>query len=292
MNPSSPGTPRICEPESETWTNARWAGDRTNSKAVLAGAFPATATDARRQHHRVGGARRPERTTPDGLIEALTELSSRCRALTARNRELASEVEQVCVERRRLARDLNDGVQNELISLIVGLQLAAGDRHTLPELAGTLSALGARAEAALCAVREIAKGIYPPALAAFGVEQALRPQARQASIDVNVLGRLPRSTDDAEVTAYVSCSEAIQNVAKHAGRVAHATLRLHYDRGVLAACIQDDGRGFDTARTEEHAGLRNIRDRVQTLGGTVELTSNPGRGTVLTLSLPWPPRSP
>jgi hypothetical protein len=65
--------------------------------------------------------------------------------------------------------------------------------------------------------------------------------------------------------------EAIQNVAKHAGREAHVTLRLNYDRGMLAVCIQDDGRGFDTARTEERAGLRNIRERIGTLGGTVEL---------------------
>ena len=103
-------------------------------------------------------------------------------------------------------------------------------------------------------------------------------------------GTAPRSTDEAEAAVYFSCPEAIQNVAKHAGRAAHATLRLHHDRGMLAVCIQDDGRGFDTAHAEDRTGLRNIRDRIQTLGGTVELDSNPGRGTVLTLSLPWPPR--
>jgi len=324
MNPSSRGDPYIREPESDSWADARSARDRTTSKAVLADAHPATVTKARRQRLQVG-VRRPERTTPDGLIEALAELSGRCRALTARNRELASEVEQSRAqrgqlrsrmaaastvmpvasrpgraqtylasddERRRLERDLHDGVQVELVSVIVGLQRAAEDRHTPPELAGTLFALATRADAALGSVREIANGVYPSALAAFGAGPALRAQARSASIDVSVVGRVPRSTDDAEVAAYFSCSEAIQNVAKHAGRAARATLRINYDRGVLAACIKDDGRGFDTARTEERAGLRNIRERIRTLGGTVELGSNPGRATVLTLSLPWPPRSP
>ena len=279
--------------------------------------------ETRQRRHQVGGVRRPEPTARDGLIEALTALSGRCRALTARNRELASEVKQLRAERRqlrsrlaaasnvqpaasrperarthlasddelrRLERALHDGVQNEIVALIVKLQHAEKDRHTPPELAGTLSALAARAEAALDSVREIAHGIYPSALAAFGVERALRAQARRASIDVSVLETAPGSTDDAEVAAYFSSSEAIQNVAKHAGRAAHATLRLNYDRGMLAVCVQDDGRGFDTAHTEERTGLRNTRERIQTLGGTVELNSNPGRGTVLTLSLPWPPR--
>jgi signal transduction histidine kinase len=70
------------------------------------------------------------------------------------------------------------------------------------------------------------------------------------------------------------------------------TLRLHHDHGTLAVRIEDDGRGFDPALTPDGAGLRNIRDRIQTLRGTVKLTSSPGRGTVLTISLPWSRRQP
>ena len=185
-------------------------------------------------------------------------------------------------ERRRPERDLHDGVQNEIVALIVKHQHAAEDRDTPPELAGTLSGLAARAEAALDAVREIAHGIYRSALAAFGVERALRARVRPASMEVSVLGTRPRGTDDAEVAAYFPCSEAIENVAEHTGRAAPATLRLNHDRRILAVCIQDDGRGFDPAHTEERTGLRSIRERIETLGGTVELNSNPGRGTVLT----------
>lgn len=320
MNPSSRGNPHICESVSESRPNARSAGDSTNSLAVLANAHPATIVEPRQQRHQVGGVWRPERTTRDGLIEALTALSDRCRALTARNHKLASEVKQLRAdrrqlrsrlaaasdvqpvtsrparahtyfagdERRRLERDLHDGVQNDLVSLIVRLQLAQEDRHTPPELAGTLSALGAHAEAALDSVREIAHGIYPSSLAAFGVERALRAQAARASMNVRLDGTAPRSTEEAEAAVYFSCLEAIQNVAKHAGRAAHATLRLHHDSGMLAVCIKDDGIGFDPAHAETGAGLRNIRDRIQTLGGTVKLTSDPGHGTVVAIALRWP----
>jgi signal transduction histidine kinase len=280
--------------------------------------------EARQERDRVGRVWRPERTTPDGLIEALTALSGRCLAVKARNRELADEVKQLRAERRylrsqmaaasdlqpvqaprpararnflagdderrRLERDLHDGVQNELVALIVKLRLAEQDRDTPPALAGTLAALGARAAATLDSVRGIARGVYPPLLAAFGVPQALRAQAARASVDVSILGTPPRSSDEAEGAAYFSCSEAIQNVAKHAGGAAHATLRLHHNHGTLAVRIEDDGRGFDRAHTPDGAGLRNIHDRIQTLGGTAKLSSSPGCGTVLTIVLPWPPR--
>ena len=89
-------------------------------------------------------------------------------------------------ERRRLERDRHDGVQNELVALIVKLRLVEEDRDTPPALAGTLAALGARAEAAPESVREVARGVYPPLLAAFGIGQALRAQAARASVDVSI----------------------------------------------------------------------------------------------------------
>ena len=91
---------------------------------------------------------------------------------------------------------------------------------------------------------------------------------------------------------YFCSLEAIQNVAKHAGHNEHVMLRLHHDDGTLTVRIEDDGPGFEPAHTPDGAGLRNIHARIQTLGGTVKLTSRPGRGTVLTISLPWPPRQP
>ena len=143
-------------------------------------------------------------------------------------------------------------------------------------------------QAALDSVRNIARGIYPPLLADFGLAKALRGQAARAPVDVSLEGTAPRSTEEAEEAVYFACSEAIQNVAKHAGRPAQVRLRLRYGRGALTVRIADDGRGFDPSLTTEGAGLQNIRDRIQDVGGTVKVDSSPGHGTVLAVSLPWP----
>jgi signal transduction histidine kinase len=112
----------------------------------------------------------------------------------------------------------------------------------------------------------------------------------RVAIRMRLEGTAPRSTERTEEAVYFSCSEAMQNVAKHAGFGAHVALRLDYLDGTLAVRMADDGRGFDPVRTAYGAGLRNIRDRIEDVGGFSTVTSDPGRGTVLTISLPWPPR--
>ena len=191
-------------------------------------------------------------------------------------------------ERQRLARDLHDGVQTDLVSLLLRLKLAAEDRNTPPALAATFTALEGHAAAALASLREIACDVYPLALTKLGLSEALRALAVRAPIKVSVAGTAPRTTSEAEAAMYFCCSGAIQNAAKHAGRCAQVKLGLHHHHGMLAARIADDGRGFDPAQTPDGAGLRNIRERVQALNGTLRLTSTRGRGTVLNISLPWP----
>jgi len=107
-------------------------------------------------------------------------------------------------------------------------------------------------------VRQIARGISSLLLAGFGVVEALRAQATPASIDVSLKGTAPRSRDNAEAGVYFSCPEAIQNVARHAGRNAQLMLRLHHDHGTLAVRLKNDGHGFDPAHTPDGAGLRDI----------------------------------
>jgi signal transduction histidine kinase len=189
---------------------------------------------------------------------------------------------------QRLERDLHDGVQNELVALIFKLARAHQDPETPAQLAHTLAELEAHAQAALDSVRRIAQGNYPPLLAGFGLRAALRAQAARVSIGPRLVGTAPRSTEQAEQAAYFSCSEAIQNAAKHAGVTAHVTVRLdHHDRTLLVR-VADDGQGFEPVRTSEGAGLRNIRDRIDGLGGSFKVASQPGLGTLLTISLPWP----
>jgi signal transduction histidine kinase len=193
-------------------------------------------------------------------------------------------------DRQRLERDLHDGVQSELVALIVKLALAHQDPEVPPALTHTLAELEAHAQAALDSIRNIAQGIYPTPLADLGLREALRAQAMRVPISVRLEGTAPRSAEQAEEAVYFSCLEAIQNVTKHAGCGAQVTVRLDYRDGTLAVRMADDGRGFDPVRTAYGAGLRNIRDRIEDVGGSSTVTSDPGRGTVLTISLPWPPR--
>jgi len=143
-------------------------------------------------------------------------------------------------ERQRLARDLHDGAQSELVSLVIRLKQVEEDPSTPTALAGTA----------------------------------------------------PRSNADAEPAVYFACTEAFQNVAKHAGDAARVNVSLHYDHAMLTVRVEDDGLGFELAQIREGAGLRNLRDRIDAVGGCTELTSSPGRGTTLTISLPWPRRQP
>lgn len=193
-------------------------------------------------------------------------------------------------ERRRVARDLHDGVQNELVALIVDLSVAEQDRETPPVLAARLSALRARAGATLDAIREIAQGVTPPILAAAGFVEAIRAQAERAPTTASLSGDAPRSSDAAETAAYFACLEALQNVAKHASRAARVTLRVRHHDGHLAVRIEDDGGGFVRVPGREGLGLTNIRDRITAVGGAVSITSTLGRGTVVAVALPWPAR--
>jgi signal transduction histidine kinase len=89
---------------------------------------------------------------------------------------------------------------------------------------------------------------------------------------------------------YFSCVEALQNVAKHAGPAARVTLRVRHRDRSLGVRIEDDGGGFVAVRGREGLGLTNIRDRMTAVGGSVKITSAPGRGSVVAVALPWPTR--
>jgi len=140
------------------------------------------------------------------------------------------------------------GRVSELVLPMTGLRDAEEGPDTTLAVAAKLAVLGTRAEAALHSGREIGRGVYPPVLAGFGISEALRAQAARGSLKVRVIGTVPRRT--------------------------------------LTARAEDNGRGYDPTHTREGAGLRNIRDRISAPGGTVDLASRPGRGTVLTMRLP------
>jgi signal transduction histidine kinase len=116
-------------------------------------------------------------------------------------------------ERERLARDLHDGVQNQLVTLIIGLSHAEEDRDTPPTLAARLSGLRAQAQATLTEIRQIARGNRPLLLTAAGVIEAIREQTERTSLTVGLFGSARRSSDATEEAVYFACLEALQNVA-------------------------------------------------------------------------------
>ena len=141
-------------------------------------------------------------------------------------------------------------------------------------------------------LRRIAHGISPPLLATYGVVAALRDECLHSGIAVQIAADdIGLSEPDVESAVYLSCLESIQNAAKHAGSDARVTVRLRRAGKELAFSVHDTGRGFDRRATAPGAGLSGIRDRIETVGGRVEVMAVPGRGTTVAGVVPWPLRT-
>jgi signal transduction histidine kinase len=160
------------------------------------------------------------------------------------------------------------------------------------EVAEILAGVAAEADEAIDALREFARGIYPPLLEAEGLGSALTAQARRLPLPVTVhasgVGRVePR----VEAAVYFSVLEALQNVVKHA-QASSAHVALHSSDGELRFEVTDDGRGFDPALVEGGSGLTNLADRIDALGGAVEIDSSLGTGTTVRGTVPTRLREP
>jgi signal transduction histidine kinase len=181
----------------------------------------------------------------------------------------------------------------------VGHRHHGGRRHraavaaaTAPdEIADLLADTELQADQALAELRDLAHGIYPPLLADLGLPAALTGQARKAPVPVAVeASAAVRYPADVEAAVYFCVLEALQNVAKYAGAAA-ADVTVHQDGPQLVFTITDDGAGFDRATTRLGTGIQGISDRLAALGGTVTISSAPGRGTTVTGRLPASPLS-
>jgi signal transduction histidine kinase len=203
----------------------------------------------------------------------------------ARARGLAAEQRG----RQKIERDLHDGAQQRLVAVRVKLGLAAGqleDRD--PPGAAVIRALGEDIDATIDEVRAFARGIYPSLLAETGLREALRGLARTAALPVTVhADRLGRYPPEIETTVYFSCSEAVQNAAKHARGATGVTISLWQDRKLYFK-VRDDGAGFDVHGTRFGTGLTNLHDRVAAVDGTIAVHSIAGHGTTITGSIPIP----
>ena len=193
-------------------------------------------------------------------------------------------------ERRRIERDLHDGGQQRLVALRIRLQLAeemmvkspAGAREMLQRLARDVDGV-------LEELRSLAAGVYPAALAAHGLPDAVRAVATESALPVHVeVSGSERYPDEVEAAVYFCCLEAMQNVAKHAPGSTRIWVVLELGSD-LRFDVRDDGPGFDVETTQRR-GLDNMRDRVAALGGKFELVSASGSGTRIRGWLPGAPR--
>jgi signal transduction histidine kinase len=170
--------------------------------------------------------------------------------------------------RRRIERDLHDGVQQRVVSLALGLRAAesripSGLAEAREELTHVASGLDGLQED----LREISRGIHPAILAEGGLGPALRMLARRSPIpvdvDVGVAGRLP---DRLEVAAYYAVSEALTNAAKHS-QATSVRVDVETRDSTLHLSVRDDGIGG--AHRAGGSGLIGLRDRVEALGGAL-----------------------
>jgi signal transduction histidine kinase len=182
-------------------------------------------------------------------------------------------------ERRRIERDLHDGAQQRLIALRMRLSLAEDLLREDPVAAsGAIHDLGVDVDLALEEIRSLAHGIYPALLADRGLADALRSVARRAALPVQIdIAGLSRHPPEIESAVYFTCLEALQNTSKHAGAATMARIVLRQSTG-LEFEISDNGQGFDPSGTPRGAGLRNMHDRVDALGGTLSVQSAEGAG--------------
>jgi len=208
--------------------------------------------------------------------ERLAEVaSSRTRIVTAADDE-----------RRRIERNLHDGAQQRLVGVLMLLRRA----HTRAAARGDddvtqlLDQAVGEVDRSLAEIRKLARGLQPPLLEERGLSAALDALGESSgvatAVSVQLEGRPPRAV---ETAAYFVVSECIANIAKHAGATS-ASIAVHQEGGRVVVQVSDDGAG--RAAITPGGGLGGLCDRVEALGGVLDVRSVPGRGTTVTARLP------
>jgi signal transduction histidine kinase len=231
----------------------------------------------------------PMPPSTEGRLASFTELVATAIANAESSAELAASRRRIVAAaddaRRRIERDLHDGVQQRLVSLT--FELRGAEAIAPPEndqLVRQLAQLGKGLAGALDELRVLSRGIHPAILSKGGLAPALKALAQRSAVPVKLdLVVQERLANHAEVAAYYVVSEALTNAAKHA-QPSTVEVRARADDGVLELTIDDDGVGG--ADPVQGSGLTGLADRVEALGGTIAIASPPGEGTSLRVELP------
>jgi len=220
------------------------------------------------------------------IATAISNADTRSELTASRARVVAAADDT----RRRLERDLHDGIQQRLVSLALKARATAtATPEPSQEIQGELSMLADGLVAAVDELREFSRGIHPAVLSEAGLAPALRELARHSvvpiALDLNLDSELEESL---EVAAYYVASEALTNAVKHA-QASVIELRLDCHDGALTLSIRDDGIGG--ADPSRGSGIIGLTDRAEALGGRISVISPPGDGTTLHLQLPADPKA-
>jgi signal transduction histidine kinase len=234
---------------------------------------------------------RPKELPPDAeerlanlaelIATAISNADARAQLTASRARVVAAADDA----RRRIERDLHDGIQQRLVSLALVLRTATeAVPPTLPELQMQLSKAQTSVTGVIDELREMTRGIHPAILSEGGLRPALKVLARRSAVPVELDVRMDRRVPErVEVAAYYVVSEALTNAAKHANpSVVRVDVAL--SDGLLRLSVDDDGvGGADPGRG---SGLIGLEDRVETVGGKIRIISPPGHGTSLQVIIP------
>ena len=254
-----------------------------------------------------------------GLVAGAIENARLHRRLAEREEALEQFAEQTVEwqehERRRLAGEIHDGISQRIVSLFFHLSAAADAIPGDPETAAEQVALAQElATAALDETRSAIAGLRPPILDDLGLAASLESLGHSfPQLDVQVEATRSRMTEHVEIAVYRTAQEALQNVAKHAN-ARHVRVRLYLQRDKMVLEVADDGTGFDPAAVGAMGtanggaiaaggtaamasqptgfGLAAMRERAELLGGKLELSSSPKRGTTVRLTVPLNPPPP
>jgi signal transduction histidine kinase len=224
----------------------------------------------------------------EGHLAEFTELLGTAIANTQSRTELSASRARIVgaadETRRRLERDLHDGIQQRLVSLALKARtIETMTPRPADQMQGELSLLAEGLGTALDELREISRGIHPAVLSEAGLGPALKALARRSAVPVELhLSLGPRPAEHLQVAAYYIASEALTNTAKHA-QASVITMRVDGRDDALTLSIRDDGiGGADPGRG---SGIIGLKDRVEALGGTISILSPPGHGTTLHVHL-------
>lgn len=193
-----------------------------------------------------------------------------------------SEIAVRDAERRRMERDIHDGAQQQMVAIIMKLRAAAAMIENAPDetrrlLAEVMSNVGT----ALDTLTDLAQGNYTAVLDDLGLVSALEGHARRSDLPVIIEAEsVGRFDAEIETAVYFCCLEAMQNVAKHAN-ASQVRIRLRTVDGELRFSVIDDGDGFEAATTQAGSGQRNLAERLEAVGGTLDVRSVPGEGTTV-----------